>query len=145
MNAQVTFQTTFFKPMPGEEEQTNVGRFGLALAEWLKVQLESRGVAVEQVVPEDFGWVLMVSRKPFKLWLGCGNTEGSTIEWSIFSVAELTFTQRILKKADNSAAVETLWRHVQAIVPQVPGVSSVTWEHDAQPSVAADAPQAARR
>ena len=128
MNAQVTFQTSFFKPVPGEDEKTNPGRFGLALAEWLKSQLEGRGVAVEEILPEDFGWVVMVSRKPFKLWLGCGNTEGSTTEWTVFPVAEPTFTQRILKKADTSAAVATLWQHVRALVPQIPDVSSVTWE-----------------
>ena len=49
MNAQVTFQTSLFKPVPGEDEKTNPGRFGLALAEWLKPQLESRGVAVEDL------------------------------------------------------------------------------------------------
>ena len=34
-NPQVTFQTNFFKPVPGEEEETNPGRYGKALAQWL--------------------------------------------------------------------------------------------------------------
>jgi len=80
MKAQVTFETDFFQPEPGEEIEVNPGRFGKALAQWLAQQLPSRGMAVEAVIPEDFGWVVMVSRNPFPLWLACGNTEGSTSE-----------------------------------------------------------------
>jgi len=98
MKAQVTFETEFFKPEPGEEEMTNPGRFGQALAVWLQQQLGARGVAVEGVVSEDVGWVVMVSRKPFMLWLGCGNTDGSTTEWSVFPVAEVPFFQRLFKR-----------------------------------------------
>ena len=36
-NPQVTFQTDFFKPLPGEEEQTNPGCYGKALAQWLSL------------------------------------------------------------------------------------------------------------
>jgi hypothetical protein len=87
MKAQVTFESDFFKPVAGEEEKTNP-LFGQALAEWLAVQLRNRGVDVEGIIPEDFGWVVMISRKPFMLWLGCGNIEGSTTEWSIFPAVD---------------------------------------------------------
>jgi hypothetical protein len=128
MSAQVTFETDFFTPEPGEEEKTNPGRYGLALAKWLKTQLESRGIATDEIISEDFGWVVIVSRKPFKLWLGCGNTEGSTVEWSVFPVAEPSFVQRMLKRPDTSAAVRDLWQHVSVLVPTIPRVRSIQWE-----------------
>jgi hypothetical protein len=45
-NPQVTFQTEFFKPVHGEEEETNPGRYGKALAQWLAKNLKERGVTV---------------------------------------------------------------------------------------------------
>ncbi|MCX7072370.1 MAG: hypothetical protein NTW01_15435 [Gammaproteobacteria bacterium] len=128
MKAQVTFETDFFMPVAGEEEKTSQGRFGQALAEWLQVQLTGRGVEVEGVIPEDFGWVVMVSRKPFMLWLGCGNTDGSITEWSIFPVAEPSLLQRIFKRQVTGPAVEVLWSHVKAIVPGIPSVKGIVWE-----------------
>lgn len=128
MSAQVTFETEFFKPEPGEDENTNPGRYGRSLAHWLKDQLVGRGVSVEEIIPEDFGWVVMVSRKPFLLWLGCGNTDGSTTEWSIFPQAELSLTQRVFSRPDTAAAVRELWAHVQVLVPTIPGSRNVTWE-----------------
>jgi hypothetical protein len=64
MNPQVTFDTAFFMPLPAEEEQTNAGCYGQALALWLRDQLVNRGVAVEEVLPEDFGWVVATPMAP---------------------------------------------------------------------------------
>ena len=127
-NLQITFQTDFFKPIEGEEEETNPGRYGKQLAEWLAEKLQERGIVVEGVIPEDFGWVVMVSRKPFMLWLGCGNTDGSITEWSVFPVAEPSIFQRIFKRVNPASEVEKLKVHVAELVASIPGVSNVTWE-----------------
>ncbi len=125
---QLRFQTDFFQPERGEEEETNPGRYGKALAQWLTEKLKERGVAVEGIVPEDFGWVVMVSRKPFKLWLGCGNTDGSTNEWSVFPVAEPSMIQRLFRRVNPAAEVEKLRAHLAELVPSIPGVSNVAWD-----------------
>jgi len=125
---QVTFSSEFFKPAPGEDEQTNPGRFGNALAEWLAERLKERGVSIEGVIPEDFGWVVMISRKPCMLWLGCGNTDGSTTEWSLFPVAEPSLLQRIFKSVDPASEIEKLKSHLIELVPLIPGVANVVWE-----------------
>lgn len=128
MNAQVTFETEFFQPVPGEEEKTNPGCYGQALANWLQEQLRARGVSVEEAIPEDFGWVVMTSCKPFKLWLGCRNTNGSVTEWSIFPEAELSLAQRVFGRIDTAPAMEALWQHIKALVPNIPNVRNVMWE-----------------
>ena len=125
---QVTFQTDFFKPVAGEEAQTNPGRYGRALAQWLAEKLRERGVALEGIVPEDFGWMVMVSHKPFKLWLACANTEGSRNEWSVFPVAEASMVQRLLRRINPASEVEKLRVHLVELVPSIPGVSNVSWE-----------------
>jgi hypothetical protein len=128
MKAQVTFESDFFKPVAGEEEKTNPGLLGQALAEWLEVQLRHRGVEVEGVIPEDFGWVVMISRKPFMLWLGCSNVEDSTTEWRVFPVAEPPLVQRLFKRYATEPAVQALWEHVKVIVPTIPAVNAISWE-----------------
>lgn len=128
LNPQVTFETDFFKARPGEEEQTNPGCSGQALAQWLREQLLNRGVSVQEVLPEDFGWVVVVARQPFLLWLGCGNTDGSTTEWIIFPQAERSLRQRLFGGPDPSLAVQELWSHVQVLVPGIPGLRAICWE-----------------
>ncbi|MCL2309373.1 MAG: hypothetical protein FWC42_03730 [Proteobacteria bacterium] len=125
---QVTFTTSFFQPIPGEEEETNPGCYGKALAQWLAERLIERGVSIEGVIPEDFGWVVMVSREPFMLWLGCGNTDGSTTEWTVFPVAETSILQRLFKRVNPAPEIEKLRTHLTELVPLIPGVSKVVWE-----------------
>lgn len=125
---QVTFTSDFFSPIAGEEAETNPGRHGKALAQWLAAQLQGRGVSIEGIIAEDFGWVVMVSRKPFLLWLGCGNTEGSTTEWTMFPVAELSPLQRIFKRVDPAPAIEALTAHLAVIVPSIPNVTNIVWD-----------------
>jgi hypothetical protein len=128
MKAQVTFETDFFKPAPGEEERTNPGRFGHALALWLQAQLEARGMQTEEVIAEDFGWVVMISRKPFLLWLGCGNTDGSITERSVFPVVEVPFYKRLFSKPTTANSADQLWDHIKDMVPTIPGVRNIRWE-----------------
>lgn len=78
---QVVFRTPFFQPIDGEDRETNPGVYGKALARWLAEALAARGITAHDVIPEDFGWVVMVSRDPCLLWYGCGNVEGSTDTW----------------------------------------------------------------
>src|SRR5262245_48511918 len=111
MNAQVTFESDYFRPTPGEDQKTNPGCYGRSLALWFVEQLRARGLAVEDAIPEDFGWVVVVSRKPFLLWLSCGNVDGSQNEWIVYPVAEPSLMQRLFKRIDTRLALEGLWRH----------------------------------
>lgn len=72
-NRHLTFKSDFFKPIPGEDEETNPGCYGTALAEWLAEQLRGQGICVTGIFPEDFGWVVELSEGPCPLWFGCGN------------------------------------------------------------------------
>ena len=125
---QVTFETSFFQIRPGEDAATNPGRYGEALAKWMQQQLQARSVDVEEVVAEDFGWALILSRKPFLLWLACGNVDGSKTEWSLFPVAEPPMICRRFGRKRIREATHALWHQVNAIVPDIPGVTNICWE-----------------
>jgi hypothetical protein len=49
----LAFESSAFLPVPGEDEATNPGIFGKALAQWLGTQLHLSGVAAGEIVPED--------------------------------------------------------------------------------------------
>jgi len=49
------FESSAFVVVAGEDEQTNPGIYGKALAQWLAQQLRARGFAPGWVIPEDFG------------------------------------------------------------------------------------------
>lgn len=128
IKTQTTFRTPFFQPIPGEDAQTNPGIYGKALAQWLADALSARGIAIEGMIAEDFGWVVMVSREPCRLWYGCSNVEGSPGTWTIFPVAEPSVVQRLLRRVNVQAEIARLKRHLEAVVPAIPQVSEITWE-----------------
>jgi hypothetical protein len=57
----------------GEDDETNPRRYGKSLAEWIRSRFLANGLPVEDVIPEDWGWCVIVQSKPFLLWIGCGN------------------------------------------------------------------------
>ena len=81
-------RTTEFPIQPGEDAQTNPGVFGRTFADYLAAQIRNRGVGIERVIPEDFGYCIMLKRKPLRLWIACSNRAGRTDEWIAFAVAE---------------------------------------------------------
>ena len=70
------------------------------MANYLAAQMRSRGWAVEGVIPEDFGYCVMLTRKPLTLWIGCGNRVGCADEWIAFVVAEGALLKRALRMVD---------------------------------------------
>jgi hypothetical protein len=125
---QFWFRSTRFEIEPGEDEQTNPSRYGRQLARWLRDRLIAEGRPVEEAIPEDWGWCLVVQRKPYLLWVGCGSVQDHTaaeasdnvahdsnVVWSCFVVAEQSLFGR-LRGVDPAPDVDALFRQVKAIV-----------------------------
>ncbi|WP_457322715.1 hypothetical protein [Roseateles sp. P5_E11] len=134
---QFWFKSTLFEIEPGEDEETNPFCFGRQLSHWLRKRLVSQGRSVEDVIPEDWGWCLVVQRKPFLLWVGCvsvhdyANTQpdarlalGSDVVWACTVVAEATLLGKLRGVATGSA-VNELFQQVHRIVISDPSNSLV--------------------
>jgi hypothetical protein len=52
----LSFESTAFAVVEGEDTETNPGIFGKALAEWLSARLNERGVKANPPFAEDWGW-----------------------------------------------------------------------------------------
>jgi len=83
---------------------------------------------VEGIIPEDFGWVMIISRMPFLLWLACSNTDGSTTEWTVYPVAESSLLQRLFNRVDPMPEIERLNTHLAELVPSIPRVTNIVRE-----------------
>jgi hypothetical protein len=132
------FKSDLFEIEPGEDEEINPRMYGRQLANWLKTRLESLGYEVEPVIAEDWGRCLMVSRDPFMLWVGCGNSPDyatakeddpppatGDVLWTCFAMAEVSFLKRLFTRPDTAPAVAKLNADLAAILSAEPRITLV--------------------
>ena len=128
-------ESALFQPEPGEDAETNPGVFGKKFAEWIATSLRGSGYTTE-VVPEDWGWCVVCARKPFLLWVGCGNvvqehgdsgaSDTSVVNtWHCFTVAEIPFWKRLFGRIDPSRAISKLEAQIKANLVAEPGIKLV--------------------
>ena len=123
------FRSTLFEIEHGEDEETNPLCFGRQLALWLREQLAARGRPTEEVIPEDWGWCLVVQRKPFLLWVGCVSVHdyatwrsadplprGSEVVWACTVAAEKSPLDKLYGRDNSEPAVRALFEQVRSIV-----------------------------
>ena len=124
------FESTAFPVANGEDQETNPGIFGKALAEWLSGQLDQRGVRTNGVIAEDFGWCVAVASDAPKLYVACANAEDQRTAWQVFAFAEGGLLKRLLGKDTSKDALGNLHRSVKDILSTHPGVKGLREEHD---------------
>ena len=113
----IFFTSELFGIESEEDEVTNPGIYGKQLAKWLQERLLEKGYKVEKIYPEDWGWCVMYSEKPFKLWVGCSSIiENENIIWSCFSAAEVPTIKNIFKKINVEPSLTKLNRSLKEII-----------------------------
>jgi hypothetical protein len=135
-NDGVYFTSSRFNIVEGEEDFTNPGCFGKELGTWLCDNLKLRGYPDAELLPEDFGWCVMCSSRPFMLWVGCGSVrtdelmnsslleppQTDRIVWTAFAVAEMPFFYmrshffRLLGRIDMESVRQILQDELRAIL-----------------------------
>jgi hypothetical protein len=121
--------TSFFEVEPGEDGETNPGVYGRAFARWVADRLRAHGESIEQVLAEDWGRCIVVTREPYRLWIGCHNRVDRLNEWGAFVTAEPGLMQRLFGTVDPGPAVARLHRMLEEIMHEVPRVERV-WTED---------------
>ena len=125
---QYLFTSTLFHVEPGEEIETNPQCYGKSLARWMSKMLAESGVSInESIIAEDWGWLVMVQRKPFSLWVGCGTQKGDDYshipnKWVAFAVAEPNFLQKLLKPNDIQSSLSKLTESIEKILKSNPNI-----------------------
>jgi hypothetical protein len=121
-------RTSAFPIERGEDADTNPGVFGRSLANYVAAQMRARGWHVEGIIPGDFGYSVMLARKPLMLWIACGNRNESTDEWVAFAVAEGGVLKRALGKVNPPAEVDRVSDALGEIMKSAPGVETYSVE-----------------
>jgi hypothetical protein len=112
-NPLLEFESITFAITPGEDENTNPGIYGKALARWLAEQLRSRGRSAGEVIAEDFGWCVPIESKPHRLYVACSSTEQRADQWRVFAFAEGGVMARLLGKDKSAESLLSLFSAVK--------------------------------
>jgi hypothetical protein len=124
-SALLEFESSAFAVIPGEDESTNPGIYGKALAEWLANELRAAGVPAGAIIAEDFGWCVPVATTPHQLYVACASTEEAPNQWRVFAFAEEGLVARLLgkdKSAESLASLFTAVRRCLELHPNVRGL-----------------------
>jgi hypothetical protein len=123
------FESSAFAVVPGEDEETNPGIYGSALAHWLADQLRASGVPAGTVFGEDFGWCIPIKSKPHALYVVCASGEGPD-HWQLFVFAEGGLLARLIGKDRRAEMVSSLFTAVRRCLESSRAVRELREECD---------------
>jgi hypothetical protein len=117
------FESTDFAVTDGEDDETNPGIYGRALARWIAAQLK---VADDQVIPEDFGWCVPVKSSPHHLYVACSSEDDSKNKWRVFVFAEGGLMTRLLGRDCRAEEIASLFSEIKRILAAHPDIRGIT-------------------
>ena len=122
------FESSAFPVTPGEDEETNPGIYGRALAQWLAEQLRAAGFDAGAVISEDFGWCVPVAATTHSLYVVCASLEAAPNRWRVFAFAEGGFVARLSGRDKRAASVATLFAAVRRCLEATSTISDLREE-----------------
>jgi len=127
MRTHVEFRSNKFPPYDSEEEEINPGLWGRRLAEYIKQNLTSRGLATGDIVAEDWGCMLPVQREPFELWIGCGHQYGDDDVFLCFIEPSKPTVRKWLKTFDATGDIKRVSDLLNDVLSADPDIRNVRW------------------
>ena len=127
MKTQVEFRSEAFPAYESEAQDINPARYGKRLAEFLSAGLRTRGFEPEELVAEDWGWILPIKNDGFKLWIGCGNLEENPGGFLCFIEPHEPMIRKLFKKIDTKARVEALQKAMDDVLAESAGIRDKKW------------------
>jgi hypothetical protein len=122
------FECADFAVMPGEDQETNPGVYGKALARWLAEQLHAAGFSAGAVVAEDFGWCIPVGARPHAVQVVCAAGGDTPYQWQVFAFAEGGILSRLLGKDRSAASLDEVFAAVRRCLESAPSVRGLREE-----------------
>jgi hypothetical protein len=142
------FKSDLFVIDPKEDEETNPFCYGRDLANWVKCRFADRGYKPEEVIAEDWGWLVMLQRDPYLLWIGCTNLHhhlydevseedkasfipnGSEMTWTCVVLSEFPFFKPIfwknlVRKVDVTQDIKKVGSELEAILKEEPRIQLI--------------------
>jgi len=123
----VEFRSDLFPPYDGEDAETNPGRYGKRLAEFLVAAVRKAGIACKEPIAEDWGWQIKVENEAFAIWIGCGVYEEYENGFLCFIEPTTPTIRKLFKKIDTRGPVEAVRRAMDAALKGERGVKDMRW------------------
>ena len=132
------FNSDLFQIESGEDEETNPRMYGKQMANWVRKKLADSRYDPEEVIPEDFGWLVLCSRSPYLLGVVCVSFEDpeteqpdslpppfDQVKWSCSIFVEVPFFKRLFRKVDTTEGVRKLDAELRSILEAEPRIALV--------------------
>lgn len=130
MKTVVEFRSDRFPAYDSEDEQINPGRFGKRLADFISEGLAKQGFEAEELIAEDWGWVIPIKNESFRLWIDCANYEEYPDGFLCFIKPNKPFVRRFLKKIPTRDRVESLQAALDKTLSEEAGIRAKKWWTD---------------
>ena len=127
MQTQVEFRSAKFPPYAGEEEQINPGLWGKRLAEYLVEKLAERGIESDEMIAEDWGWLIPLRNDGFPLAVCCGHQDGDDDEFICFTEPATPIVRKWFKKIDATPQLVRLTDALREILAADQDIRDVVW------------------
>lgn len=132
------FESDLFEVEEGEDEETNPRVYGKQLSTWIRQKLIDHGYKVEEVIPEDFGWLVLCQRSPYLLGISCVSymdyenmneedplPKPDEVTWCCMIFVEVPLFKRLFKKIDATEGVANMGRELGEILGSEPRINFV--------------------
>lgn len=127
----LTFTSSAFAVVPGEDEYTNPGIYGQALAQWIAERLRARGLDAGDAFAEDFGWCVPVRQPPHVIHVACAGDEDREFGWQVFCFVEDGLLARIRRRGESAEALARVFGELKDTLAAAPEVKDLGEERDA--------------
>ncbi len=126
MKTHVTFTNNVFETKTPQENFINPCCFGEDCANWLADRLKEKGLAVDEVIQEDWGWIFAVTVAGYDFWLGVSSLEDEENRWLLFCESRLSLFKKMIGKSDEETQRQVC-STVDEILKGTPHISEVQW------------------
>lgn len=134
MRTNIQFQSSAFPAFASEDEDINPGVFGKRLADYLASELPARGLHVESVDYEDWGWRIDLRNEAFPLWIGCSNYDEFPDGFICHIHPSKPYVSRWFKKVPTGETVERVANALEAALANHSDVHALRWLDESENS-----------
>ena len=127
MLTHLEFRSGSFSALPGEENLVNPSLWGKLLADFLRDGLRGEGFETGEPIAEDWGWVVPLKNREFRLWIGCGHYQEYADGFLCFIEPHNPFVRRFLRKIDTRERITRLQHALDRILSESAGVREKHW------------------
>jgi hypothetical protein len=134
MRTNLEFRSTAFPACPGEDEESNPGRYGKRLAEFIAAGLPKHGFGVANTSAQDWGWRIDLRSEQFPLWIGCGNYEEHDDGFLCFIEPSRPYVRRWFRRIPTSDTIDRLADALEETLLSAGDVRNLRWWTDDESS-----------